>query len=104
MSATCLELPVSSTSHGDLVVPFVEVNGVEVVLEDELSGPVRLPDPVHPGASKVHETQALSEHICDSYLLVVSEIFSSLAAAVAKAKAKKITKVFIAELTQTTST
>ncbi len=32
-----LELPVPAPGHGDLVLPLAEVQGVEVVLEDELA-------------------------------------------------------------------
>ena len=39
-----LEFPVAATGHGDLMFPHVEVQGVEVVLEDQLSGFVSLAD------------------------------------------------------------
>ena len=41
---TYLELPVTTSSHGDLMLPLVEVQEVKVILKDEFSRLVSLLD------------------------------------------------------------
>ena len=42
-----LELPVPTPRHGDLVVPHVDVNLVELVVEDQIPGLVALRNPLN---------------------------------------------------------